>query len=271
MVGAGNTNVAGVAGVAPSLGTVTYLTSEPVTIALFDPKVEYFSNSRGGWIPAIFEGFHTEFDTYTLDVQPYAKPGDVRLAPGAAVEYYSKTRGVWITATMESFNEELGTYALDVKAYAKPEDVRLAGFPEALQAPCLDSGDQPRRSTLPTVAPEVYERIVELPLTTGDPVDPAAAAFRSYLAETHEEPVPIEAAKLVEVMQTFADMIEAPELAEVRQDVMYVEEEEPEDPHITALVNSLGASDRFPVGAHMEYLAAARVGSRQTSSASMTS
>jgi len=101
-------------------------------------SVEYFSSSKRVWIPASFIGFNMEFNTYTLDVQPYAQPGDVRLAPGALAEYFSKTRGGWVPAQVDHFNEEFGVYALDVQPYAKPEDVRLAGFEEPLQPPCMD-------------------------------------------------------------------------------------------------------------------------------------
>lgn len=112
--------------------------SQPMPPAQGIGRVEYFSSSKRAWIPASFIGFNTEFNTYTLDVQPYAQPGDVRLAPGALAEYFSKTRGGWVPAQVDHFNEEFGVYALDVQPYAKPEDVRLAGFEEPLQPPCMD-------------------------------------------------------------------------------------------------------------------------------------
>merc|ERR1719191_1488224 len=36
--------------------------------------------TRGGWVPAQVDHFNEEFGVYALDVQPYAKPEDVRLA-----------------------------------------------------------------------------------------------------------------------------------------------------------------------------------------------
>jgi len=113
-----------------------------------NPRVEYFSASRGCWIPATFQGINAEFSTYTLDVQPYARAGDVRYAPGADAEYYSKSRDSWVPAKVETYNEDFNTYALDIQPFAKPEDVRLAGFPEALKAPNMD-GDVSRRVKRP--------------------------------------------------------------------------------------------------------------------------
>mmetsp|Transcript_2543 Transcript_2543/g.4353 ORF Transcript_2543/g.4353 Transcript_2543/m.4353 type:complete len:569 (+) Transcript_2543:41-1747(+) len=97
--------------------------------------VEYFSSSRGAWMPAIFEGFNAEYGTYTLDIKPFARPGDVRLAPGADVEYYSNSKGGWVPAQVIDFNEELRVYTLDVQPYARPDAVRIKGFEECLEPP----------------------------------------------------------------------------------------------------------------------------------------
>jgi len=172
--------------------------------ATCNPLVEYYSASKQRWILGSFEGFNTEFGTYTLNVQPYARAGDVRYAPEASVEYYSNSCGRWIPAVVNCFDEDLDVYALDVQPYAKPQDVRLAGFEEPLQEPCMENRRDPdwRIKMAAATAPVVTEM-----------------------------PAP------------------APQLQEVQ--VMPAEEED--DPMIAELVNSLTASDRFPVGARVEY------------------
>jgi hypothetical protein len=114
-------------------------------------SVEYFSRSRAAWIPATFEGFNEEYGTYTLDVQAFARPGDVRIAVGATAEYYSTSKGVWVAADVQGFNEEFGVYTLDVQPYARPEHVRLKGLQDPLQAPFCAASRVPEGSGVPEV------------------------------------------------------------------------------------------------------------------------
>jgi len=47
-------------------------------------SVEYYSTSRGGWIPAVVVGFDDNTGAYKLDIQPVALPDKVRLASNHA-------------------------------------------------------------------------------------------------------------------------------------------------------------------------------------------
>jgi hypothetical protein len=75
--------------------------------------VEYDSVSKGGWVPAIVEGYSDGH--YKLDVSPNMIPADkIRLAaylPGTAVEYDSASKGCWAPAIVVSYSD--GHYKLD--------------------------------------------------------------------------------------------------------------------------------------------------------------
>merc|ERR1712087_776149 len=41
-------------------------------------KVEYFSEARGGWLPAVVQGYNAGTGAYVLDVHPAALPSKIR-------------------------------------------------------------------------------------------------------------------------------------------------------------------------------------------------
>lgn len=48
-------------------------------------EVEYYSVTRGGWVPAVVQGFNEHSGTYTLDIQPAALPCTIRVPAAGAV------------------------------------------------------------------------------------------------------------------------------------------------------------------------------------------
>eukprot|EP00927_Polykrikos_kofoidii_P023923 TRINITY_DN21861_c0_g1_i2.p1 TRINITY_DN21861_c0_g1~~TRINITY_DN21861_c0_g1_i2.p1 ORF type:complete len:744 (+),score=111.95 TRINITY_DN21861_c0_g1_i2:75-2234(+) len=67
--------------------------------------VEYHSTTLGGWKPAVVEGFNMEWGTYTLDIQPAARPGKVRMAtPSGTAAVASQETGSTGTANRVSID-----------------------------------------------------------------------------------------------------------------------------------------------------------------------
>merc|ERR1711971_741546 len=88
--------------------------------------VQYFSRSRGEWIPATVTGRRPGGDALELDVQRMATFKQVRpLPPGTAVLYFSKSQNGWLNAVIKGFDIEQAVYMLDIKAGANPAMVRL--------------------------------------------------------------------------------------------------------------------------------------------------
>eukprot|EP00927_Polykrikos_kofoidii_P024856 TRINITY_DN22487_c0_g1_i1.p1 TRINITY_DN22487_c0_g1~~TRINITY_DN22487_c0_g1_i1.p1 ORF type:complete len:502 (-),score=59.26 TRINITY_DN22487_c0_g1_i1:83-1588(-) len=140
----------------------------PHKIRLVPPKryaigaaVEYYSTSRGGWVPAMVKGIDESTGAYNLDIQSIALPDKVRAAkvqPAAAngsggyscsggasasregvavdasrrfsegtlVEYYSTSQNNWVPTVVRGYNAQTGFYITDIQPMALPSKLRAS-------------------------------------------------------------------------------------------------------------------------------------------------
>lgn len=128
---------------------------------LVGARIEYFSQSQGGWIPGVVRGYDAINRVYRLDIHAAAPAQKVRatLFPGpqrgscptlgaalegtgrsppagalgevaalypegCEVEYYSSSHGGWVPTVVRGFNERTGTYVTDIQPVALPAKLR---------------------------------------------------------------------------------------------------------------------------------------------------
>jgi hypothetical protein len=127
--------------------------------------VEYYSQTAGGWIPAVIQRFDAQRGTYCLDVQPMAFPHKVRAATKAA----------------SSSNEPTAQASQDLEGMAAGPSERSPV--EATRQPSSSEGD--KENARSTVASEY----ANAGSTSGNGRFPAGTEVE-YYSNTHGKWVP---------------------------------------------------------------------------------
>mmetsp|Transcript_31532 Transcript_31532/g.57956 ORF Transcript_31532/g.57956 Transcript_31532/m.57956 type:complete len:385 (-) Transcript_31532:97-1251(-) len=97
--------------------------------------VEYFSASKGMWIPAKVLSVNQAKGTYDLDCKPQVVPSNIRwpggerpdgatFQVGSVVEYNSASQGKWVCAKVLAYDMSTGLYDLDCKKQVARDRIR---------------------------------------------------------------------------------------------------------------------------------------------------